>query len=89
MWLKIKLLDLSLGIYVLSEINMLKVEDRAKQLRLNHVFNVLHELAPQYLNQNLFKEQIATHIEQGVVYIMLKYLQSKVMIHILFTTMQI
>ena len=35
---------------ILSEIKMLKVEDRAKQLSLNHVFNVDHELAPQYLN---------------------------------------
>ena len=33
---------------------MLKVEDRAKQLRLNHVFNVYHELALQYLNQHFF-----------------------------------
>ena len=29
---------------VLSEIDILKVEDRTKQLRLNHVINVLHEL---------------------------------------------
>ena len=36
---------------ILSEIKMLMVEDRAKQLRLNHVFNVYHELAPRYLNQ--------------------------------------
>ena len=35
---------------ILSEIKMLKVEDRAKQSRLNHVFNVYHEFAPQYLN---------------------------------------
>ena len=34
---------------------MLKVEDRAKQLRLNHVFNVCYELAPQYLNQHLLR----------------------------------
>ena len=37
---------------VLSEINMLKVQDRTKQLDVNHIFNVLHELAPQYLNQH-------------------------------------
>ena len=36
----------------LSEIYMLKAEERANQLRLNHVFDVLHELAPQYLNQH-------------------------------------
>ena len=31
---------------------MLKVKDKAKQLRLNHIFNVYHEPAPQYLNQH-------------------------------------
>ena len=34
---------------------MLKVGDRAKQLRLNRVFNVCHELAPQYLNQHFLR----------------------------------
>ena len=27
------------------------IDDRAKQLRLNHVFNVYHGLTPQYLNK--------------------------------------
>ena len=40
---------------ILSEIKMPKVEDRAKQLRLNHVFNVYHEHAPQYLNQHFLR----------------------------------
>ena len=31
---------------------MLKVEDRVKQLRLNHVFNIVHEISPQYMNYN-------------------------------------
>ena len=34
---------------------MLKVEDRAKQLRMNHAFNVYHELDPQYLNQHFLR----------------------------------
>ena len=34
---------------VLLEINMPEVEDRAKQLRLNHVFNVFNGLAPFYV----------------------------------------
>ena len=50
---------------ILSEIKMLKVEDRAKQLRLNHVYNVYHELAPQYLNQHFLR---VADTEQGVVY---------------------
>ena len=40
---------------ILSEIKMLKVENRAKQLRLNHVFNVYDVLAPQYLNQHFLR----------------------------------
>lgn len=42
----------SINYNILSEINMLKVEDRVKQLRLNHVFNIFHNLSPQYLKQN-------------------------------------
>ena len=40
---------------ILSEIKMLKVDDTAKQLRLNNVFNVYDELAPQYLNQHFLR----------------------------------
>ena len=40
---------------MLSELKMLMVEDIAKQLRLNHVFNVYHEHAPQYLNQHFLR----------------------------------
>ena len=45
----------SINYSVLSKINMLNVEDRAKQLRLNHVFNNYHDYAPQYLHQNFIK----------------------------------
>ena len=37
---------------VLSSINMLSVEDRVKQLRLNHVFNIFHQKAPTYMQDN-------------------------------------
>ena len=42
---------------VLSKISMQKVEDRVKQLRLNHVFNIYHEYGPQYmyLHQNFIR----------------------------------
>ena len=40
---------------ILSEIKMLKVEDSAKQMRVNHVFNVYHELAPQCLNRHCLR----------------------------------
>ena len=37
---------------VLSSLNMLSVEDRVKQLRLNHVFNIFHQKAPTYMQDN-------------------------------------
>ena len=40
---------------ILIDVNMLKVEDRVKQLRLNHVFKIFHELSPQYLNYNFVR----------------------------------
>ena len=49
---------------VLSDINILKVEDRAKQLRLNHVYNIFHELAPQYLNRKEYQNAIRTVLEE-------------------------
>ena len=36
----------------LEKVNMLCVDDRARQLRLNHVHNIVHKRAPSYLNQN-------------------------------------
>ena len=39
----------SVNYSVLSSLNMLCVEDRVKQLRLNHVFNIYHNTAPSYL----------------------------------------
>ena len=36
----------------LNSLNMLNVEDRVKQLRLNHVFNIFNENAPSYLRDN-------------------------------------
>ena len=38
----------SINYSVLSKVNMLKVKDRAKQLRLNHVFNINHDYAPKF-----------------------------------------
>ena len=37
---------------VLNSLNMLSVEDRVKQLKLNHVFNIFHQKAPSYLQEN-------------------------------------
>ena len=37
---------------VFDTLNMLNVERRVKQMRLNHVFNIVHNTAPIYLRQN-------------------------------------
>ena len=42
----------SVNYTVLNSLNMLNVEDRVKQLRLNHVFNIFNENAPSYLRDN-------------------------------------
>ena len=36
----------------LDKVNMLCVDDRVRQLRLNHVHNIVHNRAPKYLYYN-------------------------------------
>ena len=38
-----------------EKLGMLKVEDRIKQLKLNHVFKIYHDEAPEYLISNFRK----------------------------------
>ena len=38
-----------------KKLGMLKVEDRVKQLKLNHVFKIYNEIAPEYLNSQFTK----------------------------------
>ena len=40
----------SVNCQVLDQVNMLSVENRVKQLRLNHVYNIHHGKAPSYLS---------------------------------------
>ena len=44
----------------LKMVGLLKVEDRVKQLKLNHVFKIYNEVAPEYLNSH-FTKLINTH----------------------------
>ena len=37
---------------ILESVNMLNVEQRVKQLRLQHVHNIFNETCPEYLKQN-------------------------------------
>ena len=62
---------------------MLNVEARVKQLRLNHVFNIVQGLAPNYLQENftLVSSELLVDMQQGqeVIEILLfpKYLHMK------------
>ena len=40
---------------ILESVNLFRVEDRVTQLRLNHVFNIFHGSAPNYLTDNFIK----------------------------------
>ena len=42
----------SVNYKVLAGLNLLSIEDRVAQLRLNHVFNIYHGSAPSYLSEN-------------------------------------
>jgi hypothetical protein len=37
---------------ILDKVNMRSVTDRVRQLRINHVFNIFHGHAPEYLCAN-------------------------------------
>ena len=58
---------------ILKEMNMLKVEDRPKQLRLNHVLNLAHNLSPQYRRKKFTSCQVIISMEQEVVFLTLKF----------------
>ena len=42
----------SVNFTVFDTLNMLNVERRVKQMRLDRVFNIVHDTAPTYLRQN-------------------------------------
>jgi len=45
---------------ILDQVNMLSVTDRVWQLRINHVFNIFHGHAPEYLCENFNLNNILT-----------------------------
>ncbi len=51
----------------MKELNLLRVSDRAKQLRLNNAHKIFYNQAPGYLQENCKdQEQTTTHEEQPV-----------------------
>ena len=47
---------------VLASLNLLNVEDRVKQLALNHVFNIFHGNAPSYLCEKfVLRSEVSIH----------------------------
>lgn len=43
---------------ILEKNNMLYVKDRVSQLRINHVFNIFHRKAPEYLCAITIKQEV-------------------------------
>ncbi len=39
----------------MKELNLLRVSDRAKQLRFNNAYKILHNQAPRYLQENFVR----------------------------------
>ena len=44
-----------IGVTELKKVNMLKVEERVKQLKLNHVYNIYNNVGPSYLTDNFHR----------------------------------
>ena len=62
----------SVNNHVLERAKMLCVSDRVKQLRLNHVYHIVHGTAPQYMFYNfIYVNQTIMCITQGQVVIIL------------------
>ena len=52
----------SVNYSVLASLNLLNVEDRVKQLALNHVFNIFHGNAPSYLCEKfVLRSEVSIH----------------------------
>ena len=45
---------------IFSSIQILNIEDRVKQLRLNHVYDIFNDRAPSYLRENFVLKSIAS-----------------------------
>ena len=39
-----------------KQLNVLDIQNRAKQLRLNHVFSIFNEIGPEYLRSNFTRD---------------------------------
>ena len=45
-----------------TSLNLLNVEDRVKQLALNHVCNIFHDIAPSYLCEKfVLRSEVSIH----------------------------
>ena len=54
-----------IGIQEFKKVDMLPVELRVKQLKLNHIFNVVHNSAPNYLSISFIRDQHSINTRSG------------------------
>ena len=50
-----------IGLIEQERVNMLPVDSRVRQLKLNHVINIKNGQCPEYLKENFFKIQILSY----------------------------
>ena len=69
-----------------QNLGILKVNTRAEQLRLNHVFNIFQDVCPKHEGEFLSDYQFDIHIIRGVV-ILIPKIKTPIIVLVLFTTM--
>ena len=74
-----------LGCSECSIVNILPVKYRADQIKLNHMFNIVHGSAPEYLNRILTYQEATAMIPDQEIYIVSCQV-SKVLVSSLFST---
>ena len=73
-----------LGCSEFSRVNILPVKYRADQIKLNHMFNIVHGSAPEYLKQSINQEATAMIPDQEIYLVSCQV--SKVLVLSLFST---
>ena len=73
---------------MLSELNLVNVDTRVKQLKLNHVHKIVNNKCPEYMKEKFVNVRVFINIRQDLVNIILLTQIVKVQNVIHFTTVQ-
>ena len=72
-----------------KQLNFLYIQNRAKQLRLNHVFNIFNRVGPEYLRSNSTRVSNSHITIPGIVCRILLYQRTPPSCQVLFIIMQL